>query len=78
MWVELRIIKEEEIMGDPRDISDFFLNLAETWKERGYSGLTLDRYYGNEAGYLVLTGIKSDDPDSDLYDDAWGFSEVDD
>ena len=54
---ELKIIKEEELEGDLMDVVDLLMNLRETALEKGYTAIELERYYGDQDGYLSITGI---------------------
>jgi len=73
MRKELQIISEEDLQGDPNDISEFFVQLREKWLERGYRSLYIERYWGDRSGYLQLTGEDKEDE----FEDMWGMNEMD-
>ena len=70
----MKVLKEEELEGDLGDLIDFFIEVRESAMEKGYTSIELERYYGDEDGYLAVTGLKSEG--SNRFDETyWGYSE---
>jgi hypothetical protein len=64
MRKELKIIKEEELEGDLVQVVDFLINVREKALSKGYTHIELGRYYGDEEGYLSVTGVEAREADS--------------
>lgn len=83
MRKELKIIKEEELEGDLVQVVDFLISIRERALGKGFTHIELDRYYGDEEGYLAVTGVEAKEADSfsqaywedsdDMYDDDEGY-----
>jgi len=79
MRKELKIIKEEELEGDLVQVVDFLISIREKAMSRGFTHIEMERYYGDEEGYLAVTGVEAKEADSfsqaywkdsdDVYDD---------
>lgn len=52
-------IRDHVLLGDPLDISEYFVNLNSEWLNKGFDCLTVDRTYESKDGFLVLYGTES-------------------